>query len=378
MITRAFFRTLAGERKGPAISLYMPTHPAGRDMRKDAIRLKNLLSEAESRIADPELFEALTEPLLPLVAAREEPWKEMRAGLVALLASDRREILKLPQRVAEELWVGKRFLLRPLLPFVGLGQRFFVLAADQRIATLHAGNRAGLWVVREQACEESYESILARTELPAEVGFHTSGASSTYHAAGEAREDYLKRALSRYAQGIAKVVDDLLAGESDPLVLVAEPQLLGLLRHWIGYRHVTDEAIAKDPQGIAEDELFAAAREIVAARERAALDELLERYHAADPARRVSRPEALLKAAAAGAVEELLLPESARLYGRFDTAHGVLRIDPDRREDSDDLVDLALHLTLAHGGEARLLPDERWQEDAPFGALLRYPLRGAR
>ena len=372
MIRRAFFRELAGEREGPAISLYMPTFPAGRDMRKDAIRLKNLLNEAESRIGDRGLFERLAEPLLPLAAAREEPWKEMRQGLVALLAQDRSEVLKLPQRVEEQVWVGPRFLLRPLLPFVGRGQRFFLLAADQRVVTLYAGNRAGLWVLRENAFEESYESILARTELPDEVAFHTAGAASAYHAAGEAKDDYLKRALSRYAQGIAKVVDEELAGETDPLVLAAEPRLLGLLRQWIGYRHVADEAIAKDPCGLSEDELFAQARAIVAPLEEQALGELLERYHGADAAHRADRPEALLKAAAAGAVEELLLPESARLYGRFDVAHGVVRLDPERRADSDDLVDLAIHLVLVHGGEVRLVPDARWKAGAPFGALLRY------
>jgi hypothetical protein len=30
----------------PAVSVYLPTHPAGRELRQDAIRLRNLLSTA--------------------------------------------------------------------------------------------------------------------------------------------------------------------------------------------------------------------------------------------------------------------------------------------------------------------------------------------
>jgi hypothetical protein len=37
--------------KSPAISIYLPTHPVGREVRQDAIRLRNLLSEAAKRLA---------------------------------------------------------------------------------------------------------------------------------------------------------------------------------------------------------------------------------------------------------------------------------------------------------------------------------------
>ena len=37
--------------KRPAVSLYLPTHPAGREVRQDAIRLRKLLSAAAKRLA---------------------------------------------------------------------------------------------------------------------------------------------------------------------------------------------------------------------------------------------------------------------------------------------------------------------------------------
>lgn len=38
--------------KRPAVSIYMPPHPAGREVRQDAIRLRNLLNRAPKRLAE--------------------------------------------------------------------------------------------------------------------------------------------------------------------------------------------------------------------------------------------------------------------------------------------------------------------------------------
>ncbi len=372
MISRKTLQALLKTRQSPAISLFMPTHPVGPEMRKDAIRLKNLLSEAERRIADKALFERIAAPLLPLAEAREEPWREMEAGLATFLTVDDATLLKLPQRVEEDLFIADRFVIRPLIPYLPDGRHFYLLAANQKMSTLYEGNADGLWTVREEAFEESLPSILERTELPGEVGFHTAGPSSAYHAAGEAREDYMKRALSRYAMGIAKVVDGLLAAETDPLILAAEPALLGLLREWIHYRGLMDEAIPKDPEGLDKDRLHAAGLESLAPQREARIAQALDRFHAHDCEKTAVEAQAVLRAACEGAVTQLLLAEGGELWGRFDPASGVARFDPARREDSDDLVDLAIHGTLAQGGEVLVIPAARMPREAVMAALLRY------
>ena len=52
----------------PAVSVYLPTHSAGREVRQDAIRLRNLLSDAAKRLGAagkraPEV-EAVVQPVL--------------------------------------------------------------------------------------------------------------------------------------------------------------------------------------------------------------------------------------------------------------------------------------------------------------------------
>ncbi|WP_298917831.1 hypothetical protein [uncultured Nostoc sp.] len=52
LISREEIKTLIEQPKGNCVSIYMPTHPAGPEMRQDPIRFKNLVKEAETRLID--------------------------------------------------------------------------------------------------------------------------------------------------------------------------------------------------------------------------------------------------------------------------------------------------------------------------------------
>lgn len=71
LISREEIKTLIEEPKGNCVSIYMPTHPGGPEVRQDPIRFKNLVKEAETRLTvylHPEK-EAGDEDLLDFVAA---------------------------------------------------------------------------------------------------------------------------------------------------------------------------------------------------------------------------------------------------------------------------------------------------------------------
>src|SRR5438105_15663998 len=51
MFSRIDLDELVAMDARPAVSLYLPTHVAGREIRQDPIRLKNLLSSAAERLA---------------------------------------------------------------------------------------------------------------------------------------------------------------------------------------------------------------------------------------------------------------------------------------------------------------------------------------
>ena len=72
----------------PAVSIYLPTHKAGREIRQDSIRLRNLLGEAAKRLGAerrPPDVEALLAPARRLVED-EEFWRHQDQGLAIFIA----------------------------------------------------------------------------------------------------------------------------------------------------------------------------------------------------------------------------------------------------------------------------------------------------
>ena len=51
MFSRSDLDELVAMDARPAVSIHLPTHVAGREIRQDPIRLKNLLSSAADRLA---------------------------------------------------------------------------------------------------------------------------------------------------------------------------------------------------------------------------------------------------------------------------------------------------------------------------------------
>src|SRR5690348_70579 len=111
MFSRSDLDELVALDAQPAISLYLPTHVAGREIRQDPIRLKNLLSAAAERLSAtrrrPEI-EELLEPAGSLVGD-EEFWRHQRQGLAVFLAAGFARIHKLPVPVPEEAFVADHF-----------------------------------------------------------------------------------------------------------------------------------------------------------------------------------------------------------------------------------------------------------------------------
>jgi hypothetical protein len=130
----------------PAISIYLPTHVVGREVRQDPIRLKNLLSSAAERLAatrrKPEI-EALLAPAEGLVGS-DDFWRRQERGLAVFLAPQFYRAHKLPIPVAEETYLGAHFHIEPLLPLLEDPGPFWLLTISAARTRLYRGSRWGL------------------------------------------------------------------------------------------------------------------------------------------------------------------------------------------------------------------------------------------
>lgn len=379
MLTREDFLSLLEPQGGPAISVFLPTHEAGPEIRKDPIRLKGLLRKAEEAIGDRRKARDLLAPAWKLIEGDASEWRHMRRGLAIYAAPDFHRMLKLPGRVEEQVIVGSRFAIRPLLPFLDEGRRFHLLAVAQSSISLFDADSETLRRVRDPALETSFAEILERTDFDADVGLHGAGSPAgggrgpaKFHALGEAPEDYKQKALEQFTKGIAKAVAPHLCGSRRPLALMAEPNLLGMLKAKLDYPEELFVTIAKSPNGLKDMELHRLAFEHAAKALDANRDKLVETFGRLAPRQASDDPVTILRAAESGRVASLLLDPEGELWGRWvpDSQTGEAHVR--RQADSEDLIEIAARSTLVHGGDIHVMPAAGLLRGAALAAIFRY------
>ncbi|MFW5663246.1 MAG: hypothetical protein ACOCZW_05930, partial [Bacteroidota bacterium] len=84
---------------GPCVSLYMPTHRAGQEIRQNSIRLKNLISDAEEKLVKQGLRAPDAKKILkPASDLIDDEFFIMHqnVGLAMFLSKDKFEEYRLP------------------------------------------------------------------------------------------------------------------------------------------------------------------------------------------------------------------------------------------------------------------------------------------
>jgi hypothetical protein len=376
---------LVGCDKRPAVSIYLPTHSAGREVRQDGIRLRNLLSTATKRLAaehrPPEIAELL-DPARRLVDD-EEFWRYQACGLGVFLAPGFHRVHKLPVEVAEELFIGAHFCIRPLLPLIDSAGRFWVLTVSAGRTRLYQGTRWGFdefpGLVLPQGIQEIYdETVYQEAHKASPVGRPQRGAAglAKAQALGEAPEELRKTELLELLHRIANAVEPAIKSQPAPVVLVAHPEIQGNFRDIAKWKELLPEGIQENPDAMTPEQLHRKASPLIMPREEqdrsAALGQLGSMLGTGNNGRATTIPEEIVKAARYGRVDRLFLSDGDPLWGWFDERHDRIVAHRDPVPGDDDLLDYAAVMTLRQGGNVTVVDRTQLPPTGPAAAILRY------
>jgi hypothetical protein len=371
--------------KQPAVSIYLPTHTAGREVRQDAIRLRNLLSTATKRLGaehrPPEVAELL-DPACRLVD-EEEFWRYQDRGLGVFLAPGFHRIHKLPIEVAEELFIGVHFCIRRLLPLLDSAGRFWVLTVSAGRTRLYQGSR---WSVGEvtgielpQGISEVYrETEYQETHQASPVGRPPRGPAglAKAQALGEAPEDLRKTQLLELLHRIASAVEPVIKRQPAPVVLAAHPEIQGNFREIAKWKELLPQGIQENPDALAPQELHRKAWTVIAPREEQNRADVLDRLESmlgsGNNGKATTVPEEIVKAARYGRVDRLFLADGDPLWGWFDERHDRIVAHREPAPGDDDLLDYAAVMTLRQGGNVTLVDRTQLPPAGLAAAILRY------
>jgi len=175
------FAQLISSEEPHSVSLLLPTHPAGRNVREDVIRLKNLVSRAETTlrrqgVSPGETAERL-EPAQRLIHEEQLSQNHGR-GLAVYLGQTHSRVLDTAFPLEEICTVANRFYVRPLLPMADSNGDFYLLALAQKSWRFFRGDRSGLTPEDLPGAPENLAASAHLDQPESHVQFHTGTAEA--------------------------------------------------------------------------------------------------------------------------------------------------------------------------------------------------------
>lgn len=377
------------------VSIFLPTHRRGREVRQGPIRLGNLIRAARKLLLSAGLpaseADAVLAPASRLVDD-DDFWQYQNHGLAVFLNAAGMWIFQVPLPMTEQVVVGPRFHIRPMLPLLAADGRFQVLTMTAGKVRLFEASRYDLLEVRSGVLPESlveemgpfdsgndyandYENPVQASPVARP---HTGSIDiSNAQVYGDSPAEWTKARVVEFTRRVAAAVDELSAADPVPVVLVAGSEIGGHFSGFTTLGTLLAGVIETNPEAIDDGQLheaaYAIARPVLDADRTNAIAHF-EALLGAGDARAVTGPNEVVRAAQQGRVDTLLLPVEDRAPGQDepDTNHvGPADSAQTPGWAGQDLLEIAAVQTLRQGGHLHL----RGEAGSPLpevGAILRY------
>lgn len=379
LILQDEIRELMRKRCDSCVSLYLPTHRAGRETLQDSIRLDNLLRGAEKELVAGgvrasearELLQPAQEFLQETISTRR-----LADGLSLFISKNFFKYFKLPLHFYERLHIGRQFYLKPLAPLLQCCKRFFVMAVSQKSLRLFECTEFGANEVELEVVPRSMREALGAEEESIPLFRMSSqaanpGTAQMVHGHGGAVESEKDR-VRRWFQILKDSLRPVFRQEKIPLVFAGVEYLFPMFKQAEIYKNTLGEFIEGNPDEIDSLELqkkglplvstyFNRDKDLAIGRCRELLGGPLASESIAD----------ILPGAVSGRVDTLFLDTDAQQWGRYDPASDSVEIHSERQTGDEDLLDLAFaHAYLSGANVYGLNPPEMPGKNA--AAIFRY------
>lgn len=370
-------------KEGLCASIFMPTHPIRAQAKEDAVRLKNLLKRAQEQALWQGLRHAQAHEMFAESRALldDSPfWRSEGRGLALFVSEERTRAFRVPLELEELVFVGRRFLARPLLPLLSNG-RFHLLALSQKHIRLLEGSRfeveerkvTGVPLTLEDAMRYDVVEKQLQSHSTARPGGSQGARPAMFHGHGGSAGADPKDAILRFFRQVDAGLKDTLGPGGIPLVLAGVDYLRSIYGDANTYPDLIDEGVSGNPDDSSAAQLWERARLVVephfesgkkSAGER--FGDLLGTGLASTDAREV------LAAARFGRVDTLFVQEEGHLWGASDPNAGVFDTHDAAIPGDEDLLDTAAADTLLHGGRVWTADEDEMPSQEPLAALMRY------
>lgn len=372
------------EQKGKwCVSLYMRTYRAGQEQQQNPIRLKNLLAQSEANLLAnglrrPEV-QKLMQPAEELLW-NSEFWQQQGDGLAIFLTNDFHKVYRLPVEFEESVNIGNGFHIKPLLPCLGRGIRFYVLAISLNNVRLFEGNADTMSEI-ELNFPTSMEEALWTDDPEKHLNMHSGsvsmgkgqGGPGIFHGHDPADEDKIN--ILRFFQTVSQGLSQVLEEKNIPMILAGVDYLLPIFREASSYQNLLEDGILGNPDRENLKELHEKAWQIVRPLFKESQKKAFEKFEqlqGQESNLATSELKAAVRAAVFGQVETIFVPIQMQKWGRYDAETNKVILHEEPNPQDEDLFDFAATQTFLNSGQVFAVPPEQMPGDGEIAAILRY------
>ena len=365
---------LIGKEAGVCVSILMRTHESGRETTQNAIRFKNLISDAIKQVQDKE--PALREQLIKLAELEHDDrfWQHQGSGLAIFVCKDFQQRFKVNHDLQEAVYVGEQFLIRPLAGAACGTDTIRALALSWERARWFACDGHTAREIQNDSFPALKDDLIAESDAEAQLQFRTQGpqggqggrSQAMFYGHGKG-EDTIQAERGLYLTRVGKLVADAVYNTQHKFVLVATDEVAG---HFSSIRELEiDRIVHMSPDSVDGEELRAKIVEASHALMTESGKDWQQRLGSALAANQGSSDIGeILREACSGRVGTLLVGDSHQLRGDFNRAEQKVAVDVDGQT---DLINLAVRETLQAGGNVARLPAASKSSES-IAAIYRY------
>jgi release factor family 7 len=380
--TRADLQTLIAPPEGLCVSVFTSTHRGGAEL-QDLVRWKEQLNEAEQQLVASDMRPGqalnMTAPAR-LFLKNDEFWRNSSDGLALFLGTDFLRIFRLPLRFANQVFVGPRFHVKPLLPWISGDGRFYVLAVSQNQVRLLEGTAHSLRHLEPPKLPANFEEALRTHDKDETLTFHTHPASigrafqAVFSGHGVGIDDH-KDDLLRYFQKIDRSLHATFGTGHVPLVLATVDYLVPIYRKANKYPHLIEPSVKGNPDHLSDQELHDGAWPLVAPTFRKRTDSALAQFRQlAGTGRTTQELSELIPAAYRGELETLFVAARTDVWGRFNPTTEQVEAHHVQEPGDEDLANLAVTYALSHGRNVHVVEPHEALGGVPLAGVYFLPM----
>jgi len=379
-VTKKVIQDLIGENVEPCISVYMPTIAAASvEVKMMPIQLKNLLNNVKKELlekwnANSRDVEILLKPATDLLGDRVF-WQNQKQGLALFINPEQFHYFRLNESVPEKSVINTYFNVIPLIPEVMFNNVYYVLTLSKNKNRVFRCTRTSIEQLNIEGIPGSLKEISQYTVVSKSLSLHSSGSEgggAVFHGVGDIQteqQEELLQYLRQIDHGLNKYLDEKA---KSPLIVMSVKDIFATYSAINTYPFLLKDNMEGNPDECTTDLVLKGSAPLVADYFDKQLDDIINTYHNVKGTGKTSAQlEEIVSAAYFSRVEQLIVKNNAFQSGNFDPEENKVRF-MERGLGQYNLYNFAVIKTIANGGQAYTLDEEKMPDGKDIIAFFRY------